>query len=137
MGVGSSSRWKLGRGLLGNLNWGCRGVASAMDLNLRISYLGLNLHKHESLATHFGCDRRGAFSPNGTDCSTLRNCRRGPRPTIVFQSRRWSGEEWRRGRRGFRREVFVVRVSMAFSEWKKLNFLAFCFNHFFKKFSVK
>ena len=48
-------------------------------------------------------------------------------------------------REGSSKEVFDPKgeeetrreVSMAFSEWKKPNFLAFFFSHFFKKFSVK
>ena len=57
-----------------------------------------------------------------------------------------SGEEGEEVlREGSSKEVFdpkgdkrrrVVRVSMAFSEWKKPKFLAFFFSHFFKKFSV-
>ena len=52
-----------------------------------------------------------------------------------------SGEEGEEVlREGSSKEVFdpkgdkrrrVVRVSMAFSEWKKSNFLAFFFSHFF------
>ena len=58
-----------------------------------------------------------------------------------------SGEEGEEVlREGSSKEVFDPKgeeetcreVSMAFSEWKKPNFLAFFFfNHFFKKFSVK
>ena len=57
-----------------------------------------------------------------------------------------SGEEGEEVlREGSSKEVFDPKgeeetrreVSMAFSEWKKANFLAFFFSHFFKKFNVK